>query len=46
MIKKIEDEWEELNLTIVPYKLTEDSFILVDTDAITGIIEDHLTTLE
>ena len=46
MLKKIEDEWEDMNLTIVPYKLTEDSFILVETDAITQIIEDHLTTLE
>jgi hypothetical protein len=33
-------------LTIVPYKLSEDSYIIIETDSITGIIEDHLTTLE
>ncbi len=50
MIQKIEDEWETLDLNIVPSKLhsdkNEDTFILVDQDTITSIIEDHLTTLE
>lgn len=46
MLNKIQCEWEDLNLTIVPYKLSEDSYIIIETDSITGIIEDHLTTLE
>jgi fructose-1,6-bisphosphatase len=46
MLAKIESEWTDLNLTLVPYKLSEDTYILVETDAITGIIEEHMTTLE
>jgi hypothetical protein len=46
LIRKIEEEWKELELTIIPYKMSDDTYILVEQDAITSIIEDHLTTLE
>lgn len=45
-LKDIKSEWSELKLNVIPYKKSNDAYILVDHELITNIIEDHLTTLE
>ena len=42
----IRDEWERLELKIIPYKNTLDAYILVDTEMLVAVMDDHLTTLE
>ena len=45
-VKAIGEEWEELDLTIIPYKNNQDSYILINYETIFVIIEEHLTILE
>jgi urate oxidase len=40
------DEWEQLELKIIPFKDTENSYIMVNTDTLNQAIEENLTTLE
>jgi dynein heavy chain len=46
IVNGIKEEWQTLDLKIIPYKNSLDAYILIETDTITSIIEDHLTTLE
>jgi len=46
IFKSIKEEWEQLELKIIPYKETMDSYILINTDTLSNAIEENLTTLE
>lgn len=46
IFKSIKEEWEALELKIIPYKETMDSYILINTDTLSNAIEENLTTLE
>jgi hypothetical protein len=46
IFKSIKEEWALLELRIIPFKETMDSYILVNTDSLQNAIEENLTTLE
>ena len=46
IFKSIKEEWDSLELKIIPYKETMDAYILVNTDTLSNAIEENLTTLE
>lgn len=46
IFKSICEEWEKLELKIIPFKDTANSYILVNTDTLNQAIEENLNTLE
>jgi len=40
------DEWEKLELKIIPFKDTQNSYIMVNTETLNQAIEENLNTLE
>lgn len=40
------DEWEKLELKIIPFKDTQNSYIMVNTETLNQAIEENLSTLE
>lgn len=40
------DEWEKLELKVIPFKDTQNSYILVNTETLNQAIEENLNTLE
>jgi len=46
IFQAIKDEWDKMELNIIPYKENLDSYILINTDILSSVIEENLTTLE
>jgi len=46
IFKCICDEWERLELKIIPFKDTQNSYIVVNTETLNQAIEENLNTLE
>ena len=46
VFKSICDEWERLDLKIIPFKDTQNSYIMVNTETLSQAIEENLNTLE
>jgi dynein heavy chain len=46
IVQSIGEEWDALDLTVIPYKNNQDSYILIEYDTVFTIIEEHMTTLE
>lgn len=46
IFKCICDEWEKLELKIIPFKDTSNSYIMVNTETLNQAIEENLNTLE
>lgn len=46
VFKSICDEWEKLDLKIIPFKDTSNSYIMVNTETLSQAIEENLNTLE
>ena len=46
IFKCICEEWEKLELKIIPFKDTQNSYIIVNTDTLSQAIEENLNTLE
>lgn len=46
IFKEICSEWENLEMKIIPFKDTQNSYIIVNTDTLNQAIEENLNTLE
>ena len=46
IFKSICEEWENLELKIIPFKDTQNSYIMVNTETLNQAIEENLNTLE
>jgi archaellum component FlaC len=44
--RSIQAEWEKLDLKIIPFRESDDSYLMVNTDTLSNAIEENLTTLE
>ncbi len=45
VFQAIRSDWDNLELKIIPYKETMDSYIMVNTDQLTNSMEENLITL-
>lgn len=46
IFRQICSEWEKLELKIIPFKDTQNSYIMVNTDTLVQAIEENQNTLE